>query len=121
MLLALALVLALGLSPVGILSYNLSKQNPLEIQPFHPVQFNFHELGATLKRNKGREWSLSAFLSPSPTALIEHSQEAAGREKLTRQKVSSAPLSKGKLFMKLILLDISTMYLHTDADFYANK
>lgn len=69
----------------------------------------------------GREWSLSAFLSPSPTALIEHSQEAAGREKLTRQKVSSAPLSKGKLFMKLILLDISTMYLHTDADFYANK
>ena len=50
MLLALALVLALGLSPVGILSYNLSKQNPLEIQPFHPVQFNFHELGiGTLK------------------------------------------------------------------------
>ena len=94
MLLALVLVLALGLSPVGILSYNLSKQNPLEIQPFHPVQFNFHELGATLKRNKGREWSLSAFLSPSPTALIEHSQEAAGREKLTRQKRSEEHTSE---------------------------
>lgn len=100
------------LSPVGFLPYNISKQNPLEIQPLHPVPCTFHELRGTLRRNKGGEWSLGALSRhPSPTALIEHSQEA-----------SSTPLSKVKLFIKLTLPDIhqSRIYIH-DADSYADK